>query len=389
MPVFEALVVAHAAAAAGRRGSSRRAARSAPAGSRRARSRRRKRPTGVTRGSSRILNSAPSASFAASSSSCWSAASAYIVRNLSITNGCSFEPDAAVAVEHGPARAELDRRGDGEPDRQADDDDQHAHDEVERALDEPVGAGERRRRAARTAACPGRGCTRRARSAARWSSARPAPGRPAGAPVSTISSSCRSPKSESATISSSTSLRRRAPSGRLREAAEHGQLAVARTVGDDAEEVVRRCRCDWSRRLRGAGARLEPSPTRSARRRTPAQPHHLAGQHLVARAQEPDQDDGEDERGRARARRCGTRGRCRSRRRAPATATSASEPTTRPTPARWLALGVEAGAPEDEHRDERRGTAASRVSARQSTPQRIESRRSRARAGRARRRGRA
>src|SRR5687767_11966940 len=52
------------------------------------------------------------------------------------------DPDPPVAVEHGPARVELDGQRDQEPDRETDDDDDAADHEVEGALDEPVGPGE-------------------------------------------------------------------------------------------------------------------------------------------------------------------------------------------------------------------------------------------------------
>ena len=55
------------------------------------------------------------------------------------------DPDPAVAEEHGPAGVELDRRGDQQPQRQPDEDDDPADDEVERALHGPVGAGQDRR----------------------------------------------------------------------------------------------------------------------------------------------------------------------------------------------------------------------------------------------------
>ena len=51
-----------------------------------------KRPNGVTRGSSRILNIAPSASLCSSRSSCRSDAPLYIERNLSIANSPSPTP---------------------------------------------------------------------------------------------------------------------------------------------------------------------------------------------------------------------------------------------------------------------------------------------------------
>jgi hypothetical protein len=55
------------------------------------------------------------------------------------------EPDAAVAVQDRPARVELDRGRDQQPQRQAEQQHERARDEVERALRSPVHADERRR----------------------------------------------------------------------------------------------------------------------------------------------------------------------------------------------------------------------------------------------------
>ena len=55
------------------------------------------------------------------------------------------QADARIRVEHRPARAELDRGGDREPQGRTGDDDQHADEQVERALRRPVRAGEDRR----------------------------------------------------------------------------------------------------------------------------------------------------------------------------------------------------------------------------------------------------
>src|SRR6266568_821363 len=55
------------------------------------------------------------------------------------------EPDAPVAIEHRAARAELDRNGHREPERQAGDDDQARHDEVEAPLQRPFRSCERGR----------------------------------------------------------------------------------------------------------------------------------------------------------------------------------------------------------------------------------------------------
>ena len=55
------------------------------------------------------------------------------------------QADSAVAVEDRPARVELDRERDQGPEREADDRDQRADDEVEAALHEPVCSDEDRR----------------------------------------------------------------------------------------------------------------------------------------------------------------------------------------------------------------------------------------------------
>ena len=99
----------------------------------------------MTRGSSRILKSAPGASFRSSSSSCCSAAPCTIVLNLSIPNSRSPTPIRRSRKSTGPRRVELDRRRDQQPQRQSDEDDDPADDEVERPLHDPVRAGEDRR----------------------------------------------------------------------------------------------------------------------------------------------------------------------------------------------------------------------------------------------------
>src|SRR5439155_6386716 len=48
------------------------------------------------------------------------------------------QPDTPVAIEHRPARAELYRTGDGEPERRAGYDDGARHEEVETALERPL-----------------------------------------------------------------------------------------------------------------------------------------------------------------------------------------------------------------------------------------------------------
>ena len=69
-------------------------------------SRRRSRPTGVMRGSLRILNSAPSASFDDSSDACSEAAPSRIERNFSIMNGCSAIPIRSSRYSTGPRERE-------------------------------------------------------------------------------------------------------------------------------------------------------------------------------------------------------------------------------------------------------------------------------------------
>ena len=55
------------------------------------------------------------------------------------------ETDPRVGIDHGPARVEFDQERDQEPERQPNHDDQDGDDDVERALHQPVGPGERRR----------------------------------------------------------------------------------------------------------------------------------------------------------------------------------------------------------------------------------------------------
>jgi hypothetical protein len=64
---------------------------------------------------------------------------------LSIPNSRSADPDPAVDEEHRPARVELDRDRDEQPQRKTDDEDEHASDQVEAALHDPVPAGQDRR----------------------------------------------------------------------------------------------------------------------------------------------------------------------------------------------------------------------------------------------------
>ena len=134
-----------AGAAAARRGSSRPRSTFASCGSSSSESRRSTRPTRVTRGSSRILKSAPEASFSVSSSGCCSAASATIVRNLSIPNSRSPTPTRRSTKRIGPRESSLIASGDDEPERRPEDDHDGRDDEVERAFRRPREPAQHRR----------------------------------------------------------------------------------------------------------------------------------------------------------------------------------------------------------------------------------------------------
>ena len=119
-------------------------------------------------------------------------------------------------------------------------------------------------------------------------------------------------------------------------------------------------------------ARLGPSPTRIARRLTPASRITSPLSDLVARPQEPDQDDGEDERGRHEPVRVELVVRADAERERAARRRARASRRSGPTPARW---------PRSEYSPPRQKTStvtrprngSQSVSARQSTPQRIES----------------
>ena len=99
----------------------------------------------MTRGSSRILNRGPDASFSSSSSSWSSAACADHRAELEHAELLLADPDPPVDVQHRPARLELDRRCDEEPERDPDDEEREGDDQVERALRRPLDPRQHRR----------------------------------------------------------------------------------------------------------------------------------------------------------------------------------------------------------------------------------------------------
>ena len=112
VPVLEQLVVAERAAAAGRRGSSRPRSTLTSCGSSSSESRRRTRPTRVTRGSSRILKSAPRRLVRLLELPLLLGGVGHHRAELQHPELALADPDAPVDVEHRPARVELDRERD-------------------------------------------------------------------------------------------------------------------------------------------------------------------------------------------------------------------------------------------------------------------------------------
>ena len=134
--------------------------------------RRRKRPTGVTRGSSLDLEERAAGLVVLLELRLRSSASTYIVRNFRQANGLAADPGPQRAVEDRPARGQLDGERAEREHRAEEDQQQRRADEVERALDDEVDSLEDRRARARTAAASGRARTRRGRSGSPSSTAR-------------------------------------------------------------------------------------------------------------------------------------------------------------------------------------------------------------------------
>ena len=126
MPVLEQLVVAQRQRPRPDEAHLARGATLTSCGSSSSESRRRTRPTRVTRGSSRILNSAPDASFSSLELGLLVGGVDDHRAELEHPELALADPDPPVDVEHRPARVELDRQRDEQPERQPDDDEQGA-----------------------------------------------------------------------------------------------------------------------------------------------------------------------------------------------------------------------------------------------------------------------